>query len=254
MRRCVFREPFVGAIAVILAFASAGPVAQAQESGKICKAGDAMSVLNAFYPSIAAVNRFSFDEDGQWMWTVVRPGGLGHGVAHCQFRLFAAAVPFLADTYEFCIDEVFFGGTAWSIPYSIPDAEVYLDEYYPNVQGSYRNKAMAELSLLREEVTLLRETYLDSLGTERLVGDGGPDDPALIDPSAGDPKPQELVVTAYKDFTNLDGEKIVYRHEGIVGQLEGGTYRVHTKQFFGDQLIADLPPVAVTIIPCDSNP
>jgi hypothetical protein len=213
-----------------------------------CSVGDAMAALRAFYPGLFAVNEIAI-VDGQSIFTIVRSGGVGDGVANCNFRLFAAAVPFLPDSYEFCGDDVFIGGNAWSFPYTDPDAQQFLDFYYPDITG-YRNKAIAELSLLEEQVTVTRATYFDANGNELPVGGGGPDDPALTDPTAGDPKLQDLVETNYRDFFNFDG-KVVYRHEAFFGQFEAGTYWVTTEQFFDGWPLPALPPVELKINQCD---
>ena len=239
----------LAAISLTILVATSNSAAQAGEPVERCSVGDAMSALTAFYPGLNAVNEFTFDDSGQFTWTVVKLGGVGDGLANCSFRLFAAAAPFIPDTYQFCSNDVFLGGTAWSFPYNNPDARAYLDFYYPDIKGSYRNKAIADLSLITEETTVTRETYYDTNGDERDVGDSGSSDPALTDPTAGDPKPQDLVVTNYRDF--FSGEKIVYRHEGFLGQLEAGKYWVTTNQFFDGALFWALPPVQLEIVPCD---
>ena len=218
------------------------------ETPERCTVGDAMSALRAFYPALFAVNEIAI-VDGQSVFTIVRSGGVGDGVANCNFRLFAAAVPFLPDSYEFCSTDVFIGGNALSFPYTDPAHQEFLDSYYPDIAG-YRNKAIAELSLVEEQVSVTRATYLDSIGSERPVGDNGPDDPALTDPTAGDPKPQDLVETNYRDFFTSDG-KVVYRHEAFLGQFEAGTYWVTTEQFYDGSLLTTLPPVEVRISRCD---
>jgi len=218
------------------------------ETPERCSVGDAMAALQAFYPGLYAVNEIAF-VDGQSIFTIVRSGGVGDGVANCNFRLFAAAVPFLPDSYEFCSNDVFIGGNAWSFPYTDPDEQQFLDLFYPDITG-YRNKAIAELSLFEEQVSVTRATYFDSNGNERSIGDSGPDDPALTDPTAGDPKPQDLVETNYRDFFTFEG-KVVYRHEAFFGQFEAGTYWVTTEQFFDGGPLPALPPVEVKINQCD---
>lgn len=213
-----------------------------------CSVGDALAALQAFYPGLFAVNEVAI-VDGQSVFTIVRSGGVGDGLANCNFRLFAAAVPFLPDSYEFCSNDVFIGGNAWSFPYTDPAAQQDLDFYHPDTKG-YRNKAIAELSLIEEQVSVTRATYFDVNGNERPVGDSGPGDPILTDPTAGDPKPQDLVETNYRDFFNFDG-KVVYRHEAFFGQFEAGTYWVTTEQFFDGWPLAALPPVEVKINQCD---
>jgi len=207
-----------------------------------------MGAFQAFYPGLYAVNEIAI-VDGQSVFTIVRPGGVGDGVANCNFRLFAAAVSFLPDSYEFCSNDVFIGGNALSFPYKDPDAQEYLDLYYPDING-YRNKAIAELSLIEEHVTVTRTTYFDSNGDERPVGDSGPDDPALTDPTAGNPIAQDIVETDYRNFFNSDGQ-VVYRHEAFFGQFEAGTYWVTTEQFFDGWPFPALPPVELNIINCD---
>lgn len=213
-----------------------------------CSVGDAMSAFQAFYPGLFAVNEIAII-DGQSVFTIVRSGGVGDGLANCNFRLFAAAVPFLPDSYEFCSNDVFIGGNALSFPYTDPGAQQFLDFYYPDVAG-YRNKAIAELSLVSERVFVTRATYVDSNGNERPVGDSGPGDPAFTDPAAGDPKHQELVKTSYRDFFNSGG-KVVYRHEAFFGQFDAGTYWVTTEQFFDGWPLPNLPPVELKIKSCD---
>jgi hypothetical protein len=100
---------------------------------------------------------------------------------------------------------------------------------------------------------VMRATYIDSDGNEWPIGDGGPEDPALTDPTAGDPKPQALIETAYKNFKDASGTKLVYRHEAFLGQLEAGTYWVDTVQFFDDIPYPPLPPVEINIVPCDQR-
>jgi len=214
-----------------------------------CNVGNALSALEAFYPGLVAVNEVTF-ETGQFEWVVVRPGGVGAGLANCNFRLFAASVPFLPDAYEFCAGDVFIGGNAWSFPYTDQDSQAYLDYFYPDIKG-YRNKAIADLSLVEEQVTITRTTYLDEYGNEWPVGDGGSEDPALTDPTAGDPKPQVLLETAYKNFKDFSGTRLVYRHEAFLAQLEAGTYWVDTVQFFDGIPFPPLTPVELNIVPCD---
>jgi hypothetical protein len=236
---------------MIVLAVSLAPSQSEADSPERCKVGNVMSALNAFYPGIFNVNEFGFDTNGQTIWIDVKGGGLGHGVAHCQFRLFAAAVPYLPNSYEFCANDVFLGGNLISFPYKRPDEQAFLDAFYSHVKGSYRKKAIADMSLFSEEVTLTRETYLDSAGIERPVGDGGDADPALTDPMAGDPKVQELVVTSYRDSFNGFGDKVVTRHEGFIGQLDAGKYWVALRQFYGPFPLPSLPPVEVNIVQCD---
>jgi hypothetical protein len=249
MRKFTLHNSKLAAIALTLLVATSNSAAQAGEPVERCNVGDAMSALTAFYPGLNAVNEFTYDENGQFTWTVVRRGGVGDGLGNCNFRLYAAAVPYIPDAYEFCSNDVFLGGNALSFPYNNPDARAFLDFYYPDFNGSYRNKAILELSFYEEQVTVTRETYYDTDGDERDVGDGGSGDPALTDPTAGDAKSQDLVVTNYRDF--FSGEKIVYRHEGFLGQFEAGKYWVTTNQFFDGYLVAALPPVELNIVPCD---
>jgi hypothetical protein len=251
MRYEIWRKLPVILIILSLTLAAPDSEAQSQDSPERCKVGDSMSALHAFYPGIFQVDAFEFDENGQILWTNVKGGGLGHGVARCQFRLFAAGVSFLPDSYGFCEHDVFLGGNAISFPYKIPEAQEFLDIFYSDIRGSYRKKAIAELSLFGEEVFLTRATYFDSDGNEQSIGDGGEGDPALADPTAGDPKIQEMVVTNYRDSMNDIGEKVVYRHEGFLAQLEAGRYWVTTYQFFAEFPLSVLPPVELVIVPCD---
>jgi hypothetical protein len=216
-----------------------------------CDIGDATAAFEAFYPGLFAVNTYGgLDENGELIWIVERPEGLGHGVARCQYRTFAAAVPYLPNSWEFCANDVFLGGNVHSIPYSDPVIQSLLDFYYPDVEGSYRLKAIAELSRVRDEVRLTRETYFDEDRNERNIGDGGPGDPAATDPTAGAPKLQEMVVTGFRDFFSGDG-KVVQRQWGFFGQLEAGTYWAPMFRYYDEVLVEVLDPVELVILPCD---
>jgi len=223
--------------------------AQADEQPERCNIANAISAFQSFYPGTTTVNQYTI-EDGEVNWTIQRPGGLGDGVVNCQFRLFAAAVPFLPDVYEFCEDDVFLGGLVLIFPYLLPDSKEYLDLFYPDTNG-YRNKAIAEFDLVEHRIFLTRDTYIDEGGTERPVGDGGPDDPSLADPTAGDPKFQDTLQTSYKDFRDEAGNKLVMRQDGFFGQLEAGKYWVATEEYFMGFLDFEFPPVEIQIVTCD---
>lgn len=227
----------------------------ATDSPPRCSIGDAQAAFEAYYPGIYAVNRFEIVDD-EIVWTDERNGALGDGIIHCQYRLLASAVPYLADSYEFCAGDIFLGGNQHSFPYEFPEAQAYLDFYYPDIEGAYREKAIAHLLRRRDEVILVRQTYFDALGTERNIGDGGPEDPARTDPTAGDLKPQDMVATAFRDFyqngpASDEPEKVVTRQWAFFGKLEAGTYLSIWRAYFDEVLFAEYPPVKLVILPCE---
>lgn len=230
-------------------------VAYASDTPERCGIGDAVPALNAFYPGIFAVNEFGIDENGDVVWIVQRQGGLGHGVSTCNFRLFAAFPGTgLPDRYTFCAGDVFLGGNVYSVPYKDPAVQALLDLYHPDVNG-YRNKGKAEIELVENQSYLTRLTYFDAVGVERPLGDGGEGDPVTTDPTAGEPKAQEMLTSAFRDFfggpPGPGAQKLIQRQMGFLGQLEAGTYRVDSEQYFDGTLVAVFPPIELAIVPCD---
>lgn len=221
-----------------------------------CGMGEVMSVLHAFMPGIFAVNEFDIGEDGLFFWIEEKPAGLGGGVARCQYRTAASNVPFLPDTWVFSEHDHILGGNNRSLRYMDPGVQANLDALFPDVRGSYRQKAIAQLARFREEVTLMRLTYFDEDGVERPVGDGGKGDPGATDPSL-----QDMMVTAPRDFfignptgaeIGNQGDKVVAQQWAFITQLQAGTYHSVLRVYFDGHLVNELPPVELVILPCES--
>lgn len=226
-----------------------------------CGMGELMSALHAFIPGISVVNESGFDEDGLLVWTDENAAGLGGGVARCQFRLFAGSVPHLPDSYTFSEHDLILGGSTHAIPYNLQDVQEHLDLLYPEVRGSYRRKAIAHLSRERVEVLLTRLTYFDEAGDERPIGDTGPEDPTLTDPTAGEARLQQMLVTEFRDFfgghpspEQSEGQgnqdrHLVYRQWAFIAQLEPGTYHSVMHRYFDDVFQFEFDPVELVILP-----
>jgi len=215
-----------------------------------CTLGETMSVFQAAITGFYSVDEFVLDGEGGVTWIRTGGGGLGKGVEQCYFLLFAGSASYLPDEYSFCARDVFLGGNSVWIGFTDPDARAYLDEYYSDIKGSYQQKAIADLDLFSETVELTRLTYYDESGTERPVGDGGSNDPASADPTAGDPKPQQVFSTGYKISKNYTGAPVVYRDDGVFLQLEAGQY-VETTHESWDGSTEELGPIQLNIVPCD---
>jgi len=231
-----------------------------QDQPPRCSDGEVQSVLNAFYPGIFAVDEFGLDENGVVFFSDVKPGGLGEGAASCQYRIFAGQVDHLPDSYRFCEHDPFLGGIVVSIDYNHPDAQAFLNEFFPDLRGSFRRKVDAFLSLFDFQVSLKRLTFFDENGIEHAVGSGAGGDPALIDPTAGEPVPQEMLLSATRNFFNghpaSSGEGsekrlrlLAQRQWAFITSLEAGTYESLAFDFSGDEEFS-FPPVTLVIVPC----
>lgn len=232
------------------------PVA-AQESGtpERCGRGNAMAVFQNFETGLNAVDIAGPDEDGNLVWHIWRPAGLGDAVRNCQYRVWAA-MPNSGwpKQYRFCANDVFVGGNIHGIQYQHPAVQEMLDESQPDVQGSYRNKAIAELERYDERTFVTRLTYFDASGQERPLGDGGNGDPVSSDPTAGEPKAQEMMHTVFKDFfvgSPDAAPKKVLRQVAYFGQLEAGKYSSQTERWKDGTLDFKFPAVKLDIVSCD---
>jgi hypothetical protein len=261
-------KQLVSKIGIVVCFTLAchlgsGIFSSAHEGTGTCGPGEMESVLHAFYPGVAAVDRLVIGDDS-FYFAAEKSGGLGEAVAHCQFRIFAAEpwAVFLPDTWTFCEGDPFLGGGVDWINYNYPEVRKDLDTYFSDVKGSYRQKGIALLSLEDFQFYLKRLTYLDDSGEEHLVGSGEWGDPALTDPTAGDPKLQETLTSGPRDFfdsgfPSAQGEaadKKLRLHVEIqwafIAQLEAGTYQSLTFLFFDNILTHEFAPVTLKIIPC----
>src|SRR4030095_11862152 len=254
---------FVAAICLTVSCnLGAGGWASGHEGLGTCGPGEVESVLHAFYPGVYAVDRLFIGEDF-FFFAEEKPAGLGEGSAHCQFRVFAAEpwAVFLPDTWTFCEGDPFLGGIVNSIAFNDPSEQALLESFFSQVRGAYRQKAIALLSLLDYVFFLKRLTYFDDSGMEHSVGSGELGAPALTDPTAGEPKLQETLMSTTRSF--FDGHPaskeeaadkklrlLVQTQWAFIAQLEAGTYESLTTEYIANFPPYEFAPVTLEIVPC----